>query len=188
MKCHFGDTAVPNTLYGFFLLPFPLFRNKLCFQLGRNIAILPLLCWCLLSQELCKNLKEIRKKKRRWHEAALGTAQIMEQGWVWQLTEWSAGTCHGLIQMKMLGNAGLSPRTWLFRVSASTQEFILVTKLAMWALLGAVPVRDSGSAQTDHSPGHFSTAMDREQKPATSTSLLLILLIKMKQTLTFPSH
>lgn len=43
MKCQFGDTAVPNTLYGFFFFTFTLFRNKLYFHLERNMAILPFL-------------------------------------------------------------------------------------------------------------------------------------------------
>lgn len=120
-------TAVPNTLYGFFLFPFPLFRNKLYLQLGKNMAILPLVSWCLLSQELIKNNpKELRKKKKKsWlHGAALGTAQIMGQGWMWQLAEWSAGICHRLIWMKVLENVWPSPKTWMLHVSTSAWGFI----------------------------------------------------------------
>lgn len=59
--------------------------------------------------------------------------------------------------MKVLGNVWPSPRTWLLCVSTSAQGFILGARLAVWALLGAVPMRDGGSAQTDHSPGKSST-------------------------------
>lgn len=74
---------------------------------------------------------------------------------MWQLAEWSAGTFHGLIQMKVLGHVWPSSRPQLLCVSARAQGFMLGARLALWALLGAV--RDSGSAQTDHSPGDSST-------------------------------
>lgn len=87
-------------------------------------------------------------------ELPWGQHKIMGQGWVWQLTEWSAGTCHGLTRMKVLGNVWPSPRTCLLCISDSAQGFILGVRLTVWALLG---VRDSGSAQSDHCPGDSST-------------------------------
>lgn len=46
---------------------------------------------------------------------------------------------------------------WLLCISDSAQGFILGVRLALCALLGAVPVGDSGSAQSDHCPGDSST-------------------------------
>lgn len=114
------------------------------------------------------------KKRKSWlHGAALGTARIMGQGWAWQLAERSAGTCPGLIQMKVLGNVWPSARTWLLRVSVSAQGFILGARLAVWALLGAVPLRGSGTAQTDHSAGDCST---NNGLTAAASDFLLLLL------------
>lgn len=67
------------------------------------------------------------------------------------------------------------------------EGLFLGARLAVWALRGAVPMRDGGSAQTDHSPGDSGTN-NGQQYPVTSTCLLLILLIKIQKTLTFPSH
>lgn len=72
MKCQFGD-AYCSAKHPVWLLSLPLFRNELYLQLGRNMAILPLVSWCLLSQELTKkNPKEIRKKKHGCMELPWG--------------------------------------------------------------------------------------------------------------------
>lgn len=80
---------------------------------------------------------------------------------------------------------GHHPRPGCYMSQPVLEGLFLGARLAVWALLGAVPMRDGGSAQTDHSPGDSGTN-NGQQHPVTSTCLLLILLIKSNKPSPFP--
>lgn len=114
----------------------------------------------------------------------------MELPWG-QHKSWGKAECGNLLsgqQGSAIGSSGWRcwrmfghhPRPGCYMSQPVVEGLFLGARLAVWALLGAVPMRDGGSAQTDHSPGDSGTN-NGQQHPVTSTCLLLILLIKIQK-------